>query len=115
MHSIAEVIQFLVVNELPLRGDVEQFDSGAGLFQNLFMYTLKKDARLQAIAQSVPLNDKYTSPDIQNEIIAGLADVVISHIVHDMQSSGTFSVLADETKDRQGIEHLDVGVRSWQS
>lgn len=28
-----------------------------------------------------------------------------------MQSSPTFSVLADETKDRQGIEDLAVGVR----
>jgi hypothetical protein len=112
VHAIAEVIQFLVVNELPLRGDAEHFDGeGAGLFQNLFLYTLKKDARLHTIAQTVPLNAKYTSPDIQNEIIAGLADAVVSEIVKDMQSSPTFSILADETKDRQGIEDLAVGIR----
>lgn len=100
------------MNELPLRGDSELFGGvGAGLFQNLFMYTLKKDARLKAICQSIPQNGKYTSPDIQNEIITGLADMVVSVIVKEVLSSPTFSVLADETKDKQGIEDIAVGVR----
>jgi len=88
LRSIAEVIQFLVVNELPLRGDSERFDSeGSGLFQNLFMYTLSKDSRLCNIYKTIPANATCTSPDTQNEIISAMADLTVEEIVRQVNTS----------------------------
>jgi hypothetical protein len=50
VKCITEIIQFLVVNELPLRGDTEMFDGkSSGLFHNLFMYAAGKDQRLKQL------------------------------------------------------------------
>ncbi|KAJ8872264.1 hypothetical protein PR048_025866 [Dryococelus australis] len=75
---IAEVIQFLVVNQLPFRGE-----SGGvgvdpnGLFLELFEFSMRKDEKLQ---QTVT-------------------------------ESSCVSMLANETRDRQGIEDLAIAHR----
>ena len=42
---------------------------------------MQKDQKLKNIAMSIPQNAKYTSPEIQNEIIATLAKMVQKKIV----------------------------------
>jgi len=60
--SIVEVIQFLCINELPLRGDghssIESLDTDnqdepSGLFLRLFEYTLSKDVKLKEIFNTI--------------------------------------------------------------
>ena len=86
--SVFEIIQFLVVNELPLRGDYNKEDhSETGLFIALFEYALKKDSELQNCMKLVPQNVKYNSPEIQNEIIDILASCVKTEISNDIRNA----------------------------
>lgn len=70
-----KIQEFLVVNQLPLRGDIAVFasvlddNSSMGLFLSLFEYTMRKDPELTRVMQTIPQSARYTSPHIQNEII----------------------------------------------
>lgn len=82
---IGGVVKFLSINEQGLRGTTEtpsNNDTSAGLFLNLFEYTLEKDAFLADIVKGIPKHAKYTSKDIHNEVIETLADMVLSEIKH---------------------------------
>lgn len=84
------MVKFLCVNELGLRGttetlkrdhqDTDADDIAAGLFLKLFEYTLQKDDKLADIAKDIPKNAKYTSKDIQNEIIETLANMALGEV-----------------------------------
>ena len=81
------------MNGLPLRGDSEMTDFkgeiSGGLFLNTFGQLLfKLDPELDALARRLPVNAKYTSPDIQNEVIKVLADLVKRKIAVACQNSG---------------------------
>jgi len=54
---------------------------------------------------------KYTSHRIQNELILFCGNVLCDQIVRKVNSSLSFSLLADETSDIAGIEQLSIGVR----
>ena len=119
VKSIAEVAIFLAVNELGFRGDTdtEHLADDAhptntdepcsidGLFLRLFEYSMKEDEKLKNTAMSVPKKRKvqYTSPEIQNEIIATLAGIVQDNIVDQLKKSdiGLFCLKCDETHDAQ--------------
>ncbi len=57
---IIDIIEFLVSNELPLRGGVDFVDdrgqAGSGLFLSLFDYTLRKDKELAQAFNTIPKN-----------------------------------------------------------
>ena len=119
--SIFDVVQFLVMNEMPFRGDKESAAEfidptdclSQGKFLNLFAYTVKKDDKLRAILPSIPENAKYTSPEIQNEIIETMSDMVLKQIVADVKASdaGCFTIKCDGTRDKNNIEEMSLAVR----
>ncbi|XP_057662275.1 uncharacterized protein LOC130897444 [Diorhabda carinulata] len=114
VESIAEIIQFLTVNELALRGNYDiEHEQERGLFLNLFKYTIKKDEKLAECLPHIPQNAKYTSPDIQNEIIAILAEMVREQVVGDLKTADVpwFTLLEDGTKDKNNRENVSIGVR----
>ena len=112
IKSIAEVIQILVVNELSLRGTFcTEIEKERGLFTNLFEYTMKKDNKLQSIASTIPGNAIYTSPEIQNEIIQIMVEIVQNQISKEIQNSNAYSILADSIRDKQNHEDLAIGAR----
>lgn len=55
--------------------------------------------------------NKYISPSIQNEIIGTCGDVILKKVVKEVNESGYFSVLADETTDISVVEQLTICVR----
>lgn len=55
-----------------------------GLFQQLFEYTVKKDASLAEILPSINRNASYLSPEIQNDVIAILAEMVQDDVASDI-------------------------------
>jgi hypothetical protein len=123
VKSVAEVIIFLAVNELGFRGDNEkqvrvadENDSTTiigGLFLRLFEFALMKDNKLRSIAQSMPKNAKYTSPEMQNEIIDVLREMVQAKITDEYQQSdiGQFCLKCDETRDASNVEDMSVVIR----
>ncbi|KAL2077521.1 hypothetical protein ACEWY4_027025 [Coilia grayii] len=110
IKSIGQVVQFLCVNELGFRGSTESTqcrsgskdDISAGLFLNLFEYTLSKDSKLAEIAKTIPQNAKYISKNIQNEIIDTLASLVLQEMKTKDQKAG---INSDGPQDRPNIDN----------
>ena len=62
VSSIIQVVQFLIVHELALRGNWDKIQHGdTGLFTSLFEHALRKDAKLKAVYDTISQNAKYTS------------------------------------------------------
>jgi hypothetical protein len=100
--SIAEIIQFLAVNELPMRGsyNIEEHEE-----QSLFK-------KLMECYKGIPRNATYLSPEIQNDVIQILTDCVRESIVDDVKNADVpwFTILADGTKDKRGRENFALGI-----
>lgn len=67
---------------------------------------MKKDEKLVQCLKHIPENAKYTSPDIQNEIINILAEMVREQVVNDLRNADVpwFTLLEDGTKDKNNRE-----------
>ena len=124
VKGVAEVVQFLAVNELGFRGDTATPNCDLeedtcdvlnvnGMFGHLFEFAMKKDPHLRVVANAMPNNAKYTSPDIQNEVIQILASMVKEKIVTDCLESdvGLFCLKCDETRDRCNVENMSIVIR----
>lgn len=84
-----------------MRGDEETYDGISGepsrLFQHMFQYTLSKDFNLCIIVPLIPQNATCMSPEIQNEVIAALADVTVKTIDSNADTSFSYAVMANKT------------------
>lgn len=114
IKSIVEVIQFLAVNELAFRGDYvidEHYEKG--LFSKLFEYTIMKDKTLAECAAIIPRNATYLSPEIQNEIIEIMAEVVRESVANDIKNADVpwFTLLEDGTRDKNNRENIAIAAR----
>jgi len=119
LKSIIATLIFCGRQELALRGDI---DSGPvtlnepthndGNFRALlrFRATSGDTVLLQHLSKCAA-NASYCSPDVQNEIISIIGDVITNKLVQKVNSAQCFAVLADEMKDVSGREQLSVCVR----
>ena len=55
--------------------------------------------------------DKYTSPEIQNEILSIISDQIIRSLAAEIRHSHFFALLADETTDASNRQQLVVCIR----
>ena len=119
LHIVFRVIQFLVLNGLPLRGDEEYTDfedgtvSGGLFLSSLSDLLFKIDPNLETIARRLPENTKYTSPDIQNEVVEVLYSIVQGEIAEKCRKAGAFTVILDGTESRNHDEMEAVVLRFW--
>lgn len=112
VKSLIRVVKFLAANELPFRGDWDDnTNSESGLFTKLLEYTIQTDEKLKTCLDVIPQNAMYTSPDVQNELIAIMAELVRNQIVEEVNSSDGFTLLVDGTKDRNNNEIISIAVR----
>lgn len=112
VKSLIRVVKFLAANELPFRGDWDNnTNSESGLFTKLLEYTIQTDEKLKTCLDVIPQNAIYTSPDVQNELIAIIAELVRNQIVAEVNSSDGFTLLVDGTKDRNNNEIISIAVR----
>lgn len=56
-------------------------------------------------------NAQYTSVRTKHEIIEICENIIVNDIISKANASKCFSILADETSDIVGVEHLSLGVR----
>ena len=114
MFSEQLIIQFLVVNELALRGNYNlEEEKERGLFLNLFEYTVSKDPILKGVLDHIPQNAKYLSPEIQNQIIEAMVQTVQSSIVKDIREADVpwFTLMEDGTRDKNNRENIAIAIR----
>ncbi|KAI6649981.1 Zinc finger MYM-type protein 1-like [Oopsacas minuta] len=109
--SQLEIATLVSVNELALRGNYDIDENTGHGFRNLFEYTLTKDPKLAEIYTQIPKNAHYLSPDIQNDVIDIMSEVVREEIIFEILDADVpwFTLLEDDTRDRNNIEHVSIG------
>ena len=121
ISTIFNVMQFLVMNEMPLRGDKEThgefFDEKdflcCGKFVYLLQYTIRTDTHLKSIISCIPENAKYTSPKVQNEIIDIMTIMVREKIANEIKAADAdcYTLKCDGTRDKNNDESLCIVIR----
>jgi hypothetical protein len=107
MTSIIKTILFCAENNIALRGDTSE----SGIFYNLLKFRAESgDEPLKKHLDNMAKNAKYTSPDIQNEIINVTSKYLVQKIVVEANKS-FFSVIADESTDFSGKKQLSIVLR----
>jgi DNA-binding HxlR family transcriptional regulator len=94
--------------------DVEETQSlpREGKFRAALRFKLQSnDTALLEHFETAAGNAKYTSPEIQNEIIGCCKDIIIKQLVEEINQAKGFSVLADETTDASKKEQLVICIR----
>ncbi|MES9880276.1 MAG: DUF4371 domain-containing protein [Sedimenticola sp.] len=110
--SIIDVIIRLASRGIPFRGRWDKIDKKEDSNFIYFVDWLASyDATLKRHLDTCPLNAKYTSPQIQNDIITCIGDYIRAKIVGDINKSPFFSIMADETTDAGVCEQLSICVR----
>ena len=71
----------------------------------------KHDSEVLYKVKNGPRNSTYTSPEVQNQLLTVLADMVRMRICNAVQSGDPFPLLADESKDLSKKEQLTVVLR----
>lgn len=71
--------------------------------------SIEKEALEEANRQSSYAS--YFSPNIQNQLIQCIGDVVRGKVVKDVCKTGSYAILADETTDISGLCQMAVVVR----
>ena len=111
---IFRVTKFLAGNGLPFRGDKEELGeiSGAGLFLNsVQQFAFEFQPELQRISKNLPRNAKYLAPDIQNEVIEVLANMVRKKHATAVKKAELFTIMVDGTTDKNDEEFQGVVAR----
>ena len=122
VKSVVGVLQFLCLNELPMRGHgASSYDSlwessdeePSGLFLRLFQYTLSKDIKLRDVAKSIPQNATYMSAMFQNEVVDLMSSMVREAIVANINTADIpfFTLKADGTRDPTNTENVSIVIR----
>lgn len=81
-----------------LKEDTESEDNNQGNFLAILQLLENQDPVVKKKLSGIQ-NAKYTSHQIQNEVLDILAEMVRSIIIKEVKDSQVFSLLADETKD----------------
>jgi hypothetical protein len=99
IKTIADVLLLTATQNIAQRGHLESDDShNRGNFLTILEEIAKHDPVIEKRMNAFG-NAKYTSHQIQNEVLEGLAEMVRSEIIREEKENEVFSVIADETKD----------------
>uniref|UniRef100_UPI0002B8EE97 52 kDa repressor of the inhibitor of the protein kinase-like n=1 Tax=Ciona intestinalis TaxID=7719 RepID=UPI0002B8EE97 len=122
LSSMVDAIKFCGRQSISLRGKVDHgplttpndFEAGhnEGNFRALLRYSIQSgNGILLDHVRNCPRNAAYMSSTIQNEIIATCGEIIRSSLVKKINSSGFFSILADETTDVSCHEQFSLCAR----
>ena len=103
--KVLQNTQFLARQGLALQGN----DDKESNFFQLMKLRGKDDSNIELWIQKK--TDKYTSCDIQNEILDLMAKSVLREIVDQIKQAGFYPLLADECTVVANKEHLTVCLR----
>ena len=98
---------------MAFRGKIDAFESKDegenGLFLSLPNYTNEKHQRLRAIIKTIPQNVTYTSPDMQNELIAAMSSVV-TEVIKQVIGNSWHAIKVDGIKDQTDVENIFITI-----
>ena len=110
--AVAEVVNFCARQGLPLPGhDESDKNDNRGNFLELLELVSHHDLVVKEKLQRG--RTLYTSALIQNELIHIQARLIHSDICREVRDAGTFSIMADESRDLSKHEQVAINVRYW--
>ena len=104
--NILSIIRLLARQGLPLRGDADEKDSN---FYQLMLLQAEKAPVIKNMLERKHF--KYTSHEIQNELLCIMAQQVLRKVVPKLQSS-FFTIMIDETTDASNVEQVVIVIRN---
>lgn len=116
---IIETITFCGRQGLALRGrrdsgplSFEEPANNDGNFQSLLRFRLHSgDQELANHLKLTGANATYISSSTQNDIIAACNQLILARLIDRVNSAKGFTILADETTDKSGIEQFSLCAR----
>lgn len=119
MSSIVETILFIGQQGISCRGHrdagpiAEEIPAqNDGNFRALLRLRMASgDNHLKKHLGTTSSTTRYTSPQIQNELIEICGNIITEKLVMKINATRNFSILADETTDISGIEQFSMCVR----
>ena len=91
IKTIVEVILFCAQQEIALRGHVENEESlNPGNFQSLLKLVGTHDGVVRERLEESPGNAKYTSPEVQNELLVIMGEMVLEKICEEVRKAGIY-------------------------
>ena len=114
VKAVAEVLLLTATQNIAQRGHREHnlsVEDNPGNFRKILDLVVRHDVELSNRFFDGVVITRYTSKEIQNEILFTMADMVREQIVEEVKQSVYFSVLVDETKDVSRREQLSFVLR----
>ena len=116
---IIECLIFTAMQNIAVRGHEESrndiwevSDINRGNFLELLHLRCKDLPWLQSKLQAqLQLHAQWTSPTIQNELLAIVSDLVLERITTEVRKSGYFGIIMDETSDNSRTEEVSLCLR----
>ncbi|CAN1247344.1 Zinc finger MYM-type protein 1 [Linum grandiflorum] len=112
VNASIDAARWLSLQGLPFRGNDEGTNSrNRGNFIEFLKHTASCNKEVASvILENAPKNAKYTSPDIQKEIVHVLAKMVRRQIFEEIGDS-KFSIIMDEASDESRKEQMAIVLR----
>ncbi|XP_068703792.1 zinc finger MYM-type protein 1-like [Montipora foliosa] len=107
LKSITEVVVTMTRQNISLRGHVPEESN----FNSLMALVAQHNSTLRHHLENARGNAKYTSPEIQNELLDLSAQQIVNNIVSDCKKAGCYAFIADESTDVSVKEQISVCVR----
>src|SRR6218665_1130209 len=101
VKTVAETLLLTATQNLAQRGHRETaagLGENPGNFRKILDLVIRYDISISERFKTGSLVNRYTSKDIQNEILITIADMIRDQIIEEVKESNYFSVLVDETK-----------------
>ncbi len=96
----------LIFEGLPIRGRGDESDSN---FIQLLKLRSEDDKRI--VSWLKKKTDKYTAPDMQNEVLKVMSQIVSREITAELQSVPFLTIMVDETTDVSNKEQVVICFR----
>lgn len=113
IKSVAEVLLLTATQNIAQRGHREsEEDNNQGNFLAILQLLANHDPVVEKKLNGMH-NAKYTSHQVQNEVLDILAEMVRSTIIKEVKDSQVFALLADETKDIAKKEQMSIVLRYY--
>ena len=111
LKTTIDVVRWLTYQACALRGHDESSTSkNQGNFRELLKLLAYYNDDVAKVLENAPFNCKYTSSDIQKEILSIMANKVRNHIRSEMGDSW-FCVMVDESRDESKKEQIAIVLR----
>lgn len=117
-ERLIDIVNFLASHNLPFRGHREEItdksSKNSGNFIGLFKLIAKRDGVLSEHLRRIEQHETrthYLSHEIQNEVIALMANSVRQKIVDSAKESKYYSIMVDCTRDASKTEQMTIILR----